>query len=344
MPPVRQLRGASQPAGAEPVRGQVTGDPAAEFDFRVVGGGRSHVAVVCASLAFVAVAGACVMCARPGAGLRVEKRPSFEIARWVMPSKTVISENRVRLPEPLITSSLAPLIFGRGAPEPHLSDGPADVAGLKDDTPVTAAPASIAEPTTKVPMPIPRPRELATEDSPTTASNARPEERGIFERLFGSARSPEATLAYAAPESSEIENSRGTANGSIASYEKSTAIYDISARTLYMPNGTKFEAHSGLGELLDDPQHVNVRMRGATPPAVYELKPREKLFHGVQALRLSPIDKHDTLGRAGLLVHPFMLGPNGDSNGCVSIKDYDAFLEAYMKGEVKRLAVVAKLN
>jgi hypothetical protein len=111
-----------------------------------------------------------------------------------------------------------------------------------------------------------------------------------------------------------------------------------------MPNGTKFEAHSGLGELLDDPQHVNVRMRGATPPAVYELKPREKLFHGVQALRLSPIDKHDTLGRAGLLVHPFMLGPNGDSNGCVSIKDYDAFLEAYMKGQVKRLAVVAKLN
>ena len=85
-------------------------------------------------------------------------------------------------------------------------------------------------------------------------------------------------------------------------------------------------------------------MRGATPPAVYELKLREKLFHGVQALRLSPIGNSQTLGRAGLLAHPFMLGPNGDSNGCVSIKDYDAFLQAYISGEIKRLAVVARLN
>jgi hypothetical protein len=38
-----------------------------------------------------------------------------------------------------------------------------------------------------------------------------------------------------------------------------------------------------------------------------------------------------------------MLGPNGDSNGCVSFKDYDAFLRAFREGQVKRLAVVAKL-
>jgi hypothetical protein len=322
----------------------LTGDFAAEFNFAAVGGGRSHVAVVCASLAFVAVLGACVMCARPGAGLRVEKPAGFEIARWVMPPKTTVSENRVGFPEPFFTSSLAPLTFERGAPEPNPTNGPVATAGREDATPAAAAPPSTGESVARVPRPIPRPRELATQDNPTSASNAGPEQRGIFDRLFGSSRPSEAALAYAAPESGEIENSRGIANGPIGSYDKSTAIYDISGRTLYMPNGTKFEAHSGLGELLDDPQHVNVRMRGATPPAVYELKPREKLFHGVQALRLSPIDKHDTLGRAGLLVHPFMLGPNGDSNGCVSIKDYDAFLEAYMKGEVKRLAVVAKLN
>jgi len=284
------------------------------------------------------------MCARPGAGLRVEKRPSFEIARWVMPPKTLVPENPVRLPAPLIVSSLAPLIFEHGAPEPNPTYAGVGTAGREDDVPAAAARPSIAEPVTKAPRPIPRPRELATEDRSTIASNARPEEGGIFERLFGPSRSPETTLAYASPESSEIENSRGNENGIAASYEKSTAIYDISARTLYMPNGTKFEAHSGFGELLDDPQHVDVRMRGATPPAVYELKLREKLFHGVQALRLSPIAKNDTLGRAGLLVHPFMLGPNGDSNGCVSVKDYDAFLQAYMNGEVKRLAVVARLN
>ena len=39
-----------------------------------------------------------------------------------------------------------------------------------------------------------------------------------------------------------------------------------------------------------------------------------------------------------------MLGPNGDSNGCVSFKDYEAFLQAYQNGQVKRLAVVASMN
>ena len=38
-----------------------------------------------------------------------------------------------------------------------------------------------------------------------------------------------------------------------------------------------------------------------------------------------------------------MLGPNGDSNGCVSFKDYNAFIKAFESGQIKRLAVVAKL-
>ena len=38
-----------------------------------------------------------------------------------------------------------------------------------------------------------------------------------------------------------------------------------------------------------------------------------------------------------------MMGDNGDSNGCVSIKDYDAFLKAFQEGKVTRLAVVSKL-
>jgi hypothetical protein len=40
---------------------------------------------------------------------------------------------------------------------------------------------------------------------------------------------------------------------------------------------------------------------GATPPAVYELKPRERLFHGVQALRMIPTEGSATKGRSGLL-------------------------------------------
>jgi hypothetical protein len=127
-------------------------------------------------------------------------------------------------------------------------------------------------------------------------------------------------------------------------YDGSTAVYDISARAVYLPNGASLEAHSGMGNLRDDPEHVSVPNAGATPPAVYELKPREKLFHGVQALRMIPAEGSDISGRSGLLTHSFMLGPKGDSNGCVSIRDYDRFLKAFNDGEINRLVVVPSLS
>jgi hypothetical protein len=64
-------------------------------------------------------------------------------------------------------------------------------------------------------------------------------------------------------------------------YDNVTAVYDISARAVYMPDGSKLEAHSGFGNLMDNPAYVSERMVGATPPNVYDLKPREQLFHGV---------------------------------------------------------------
>jgi hypothetical protein len=100
-----------------------------------------------------------------------------------------------------------------------------------------------------------------------------------------------------------------------------TAIYDISARTVYLPNGRRLEAHSGLGAYMDNPRHVHLRMRGATPPNVYKLTLRESLFHGVRAIRLTPVDQGKMHGRAGILAHTYMLGPNGQSNGCVSFKN-----------------------
>lgn len=129
-----------------------------------------------------------------------------------------------------------------------------------------------------------------------------------------------------------------------ARYDRYTAIYDISARIVYLPDGTRLEAHSGLREHLDDPRFAHLRMRGVTPPHLYELTPREALFHGVEALRLNPVGGAGAIyGRAGLLAHTYMLGPNGDSNGCVSFRDYQAFLRAYKRGEVRRLAVVAHM-
>jgi len=122
-----------------------------------------------------------------------------------------------------------------------------------------------------------------------------------------------------------------------------TAIYDISARVVYLPNGERLEAHSGLGSHMDDPRSVRIKNRGATPPNVYKLSLREQPFHGVRAIRLTPVDDNKMLGRDGLLAHSYLLGPNGESNGCVSFSDYPKFLDAFLKGEVDRLVVVEQL-
>lgn len=127
-------------------------------------------------------------------------------------------------------------------------------------------------------------------------------------------------------------------------YDNETAVYDLTAHAVYLPNGTVLEAHSGMGSLRDDPDHVSVHMTGATPPAVYSLKPREKDFHGVAALRMTPADGSDIGGRSGLLVHSYMLGPNGDSNGCISVRDYDRFLRAFNDGQFTRIAVVPSVK
>jgi hypothetical protein len=123
-----------------------------------------------------------------------------------------------------------------------------------------------------------------------------------------------------------------------------TAIYDINARMVYLPGGRKLEAHSGFGEMMDNPRHAHVRMKGVTPPNVYNLKLREAPFHNIRAIRLNPVDHDRMHGRAGILAHPYMLGPNGQSNGCVSLKDYQAFLDAFDDGHITRLVVVERLD
>ncbi len=178
------------------------------------------------------------------------------------------------------------------------------------------------------------------------AGNNKP---SIFEKLWGKPQSHTSLLAYASADASATGSIGPSQNPALGGtqplYDRSTAVYDISARTVYLPDGTKLEAHSGLGSKLDDPRYVNVKMQGATPPHIYELTPREALFHGVPALRLTPIGGEDAIfGRRGLLAHTYMLGPNGDSNGCVSFKDYNAFLNAYRNQGIKRLAVVARVE
>ncbi|MSP47329.1 MAG: DUF2778 domain-containing protein [Xanthobacteraceae bacterium] len=121
-----------------------------------------------------------------------------------------------------------------------------------------------------------------------------------------------------------------------------TAVYDIEARTVYLPSGRKLEAHSGLGAWMDDPSSLRLKNRGVTPPNTYQLRLRESLFHGVQAIRLNPVDEDKMFGRDGILAHSYLLGPSGQSNGCVSFSDYPAFLDAFMRGEVDRIVVLVR--
>ena len=220
-------------------------------------------------------------------------------------------------------------------PKPVIEDPkPPNVAAA----PLPSAPLSIS-PLSGVPLPRSRPVEANAEPK-IEAPVARADNRSLLQK-FSDLLPGRVTLASLAPDGGIFARKPDLAS---LGYDDVTAVYDISAHAVYMPDGSKLEAHSGYGSLMDDPAHVNEQNVGATPPNVYDLKPRETLFHGVQALRMISVGDNDMLGRSGLLVHSYMLGPNGDSNGCVSIKNYEKFLKAFSDGAIKRLVVVPKLN
>ncbi len=199
--------------------------------------------------------------------------------------------------------------------------------------------------TESFPLPPPRPSGFGAPTQSTTPERhasrpdvavarpaAQPDNRNVFEKLFGWAHPSSPVVASATtartaatqPVVAERDSAaasggfgRGplfsfpspfgnSAPGSISGYDHYTAVYDISARVVYLPDGTRLEAHSGLGAALDDPRYVSERAVGPTPPHVYELTLREGSFHGVQALRLNPIGDGGNLrarGIAGAPVH-----------------------------------------
>jgi hypothetical protein len=216
-----------------------------------------------------------------------------------------------------------------------LSDMPRSVAALPRATIARAAPAAAPRATSR-----------------STVAQAAPKRRPDSRIQLASVSDASLPLAYAPSDSvkgSAITGSTGrdlpaSASDPLTDIDTSrTAIYDITARTVYLPNGRRLEAHSGLGDHMDDPRYAHMRMTGPTPPNVYNLRMRESLFHGVRAIRLVPTDSSKMHGRAGILAHSYMLGPSGQSNGCVSFDNYQAFLDAFERGEVSRLVVVERL-
>src|ERR1700687_3624084 len=239
------------------------------------------------------------------------------------------------------------------AEAPKLAEAPKPKETSPPPAPVQVAaiaPAPRAPETRPAKNPGAAVRDMAQRAKSAVMSIASNEKQTIVEKLWGKPQAPGLSLLSFASADASVTGSLGPSQnpalaGNTPRYDQSTAVYDISAHTVYLPDGTKLEAHSGLGSRLDDPRYVHVRMLGPTPPHVYELTPREALFHGVPALRLTPVGGEDAIfGRRGLLAHTYMLGPNGDSNGCVSFRDYNAFLNAYRNQGIKRLAVVARVE
>src|SRR6202022_484061 len=194
--------------------------------------------------------------------------------------------------------------FAAAAPQgvaPKLAEAPKPKETSPPPAPVQVA--AIA------PAPAPRPaearpakksgaavRDMAQRAKAAVMSIASADKPSIFEKFWGKPQSQPSLLSFASADASVtggLGKSQNPALGGSAPYDRSTAVYDISAHTVYLPDGTKLEAHSGLGSELDDPRSARIRMRGVTPPHIYELKPREALFHGVPALRLTPIGGED---------------------------------------------------
>lgn len=294
--------------------------------------------------------------------------PSSHLAISLQDHDAEISEHIRALVEPKLTLKAEALSFASNAPlttafTPRIVNTalPARQASIEQVQP--AGEMTVAQAVQPIPLPVPRPAEFkfvkAPEGSqaetkavraPTTpiqtasaAAQAAPaNDPSFIEKLFGikPRTPPEAAMSYAAIDSRSMTPSSRI--DSLPNAGDRTAVYDISAKVVIMPNGERLEAHSGLGDKLDDPRFVHVRMRGATPPGTYVLTEREALFHGVRALRMNPVGGTAAIyGRDGILAHTYMLGPNGDSNGCISFRNYDRFLQAYLKGEVNRIVVVA---
>ena len=229
-------------------------------------------------------------------------------------------------------------------PAAKVTDKAADKAKRAPDAQMQLA---SADPAQIVPAPE-KPKSFADRAKAAVMSITGPRQ-SMVEKLWGKREPSGGLLAYASADASVTASiapkEQNPMFGGAPPYERDTAVYDITARTVYLPDGTRLEAHSGLGSNLDDPRSSKIRMRGVTPPHIYTLKPREALFHGVPALRLTPIGGESAIhGRDGLLAHTFMLGPNGDSNGCVSFKDYYAFLDAYRNKGIRKLAVLARVE
>jgi type VI secretion system (T6SS) effector TldE1-like protein len=194
------------------------------------------------------------------------------------------------------------------------------------------------------PLPLPRPdverQDLASQDSSPQDSAS----QGVV-RVRPVAVEPQLASLPPQPKSEmgildKLFADPDRAAKAILAANPNAVLYDIVKKAVYLPDGEKLEAHSGYGNSLDDPASVGIKNYGVTPPNVYAVTLREKPFKGVRALRMKPVGGGNMYGRDGILAHSYLLGDQGASNGCLSVKDYDKFVQAYDAGKFDRIIVM----
>jgi len=257
--------------------------------------------------------------------------------RIIIPSKDEVAA--AEGPALLALAARPAAVIKGQVPPAAAKPGPVEVASLAPAAPIEPSALAMTQPfdlvlsgsDTSIPLPMARPDGL---------KRATPNDRSA---------PAEPVLAYARPDagaSDDDEDAMPTVKKGLSApiARNGVAVYDISANMVYLPNGERLEAHSGLGKMRDNPRYVQAKNRGPTPPHTYNLTMRESLFHGVEAIRLHPVGGAGAIyNRDGLLAHTYMLGARGDSNGCVSLKDYKRFLAAFKRGQIRQLVVVTSM-
>lgn len=234
-------------------------------------------------------------------------------------------------------TALSTLLTGPSEEELAAAQAEAEAAALPD----------YAETPSAAPRPELRPEEAAAKPADAGKADARAPEADAPKTAEKPETQKPAKLAYARPEvpedkpGSTLGQSLRSLFGGKTRAGNGVAVYDISAAKVYMPDGSVLEAHSGIGNMADNPRYVHVKMNGPTPPHTYNLKMRESRFHGVEAIRMLPVDGKNKYGRDGFLTHSYLLrGGREESHGCVAFADYKRFLTAFKQGKVKQIIVV----
>ena len=211
---------------------------------------------------------------------------------------------------------------------------------------------SASDPIAALEAPLPQERP---DHQPPSQAAAQPSSQPSAQPAAPAPAQPSRALAYARPEAPQDNSGGGSFFGRLFNRPSARlpapgsgiAVYDIENATVYLPGDSRLEAHSGLGQMQDNPRYVKQKNRGPTPPNIYNLVMRERRFHGAEAIRLLPADGRKKFNRDGLLAHPYMYiggGSRSQSNGCVVFKNYGRFLQAFKQGRINRLIVVPSLD